>query len=64
MEPERPVLASASICNAPAVEVTAGNTVLGLHDNTEDSYEKLALKNLRLKNIGHMTIRYLHINFV
>ena len=64
MEPETPDPSRVTISITPAAEVTPESTMLDSQDTPDDSDAKSALTNLRLRNIGHLTVRHLNINSI
>ena len=66
MEPEIPSAdpSSVAISITPTVEATPKSTMLDSQGTPDNSDAKSALKKLRLRNIGRLTIGYLNINSI
>ena len=65
IEAETPDPSSVTISTNPAAEVSSPeSTILDSQEALDDSDAKSALKNLRLRNVGRLTIGYLNINSI
>ena len=65
IEAETPDPSSFTISTNPAAEVSSPeSTILDSQEAPDDSDAKSALKNLRLRNVGRLTIGYLNINSI